>query len=276
MRKFPYILILTLLPVMAGAANYTNIYLVNKTGGDAYSGWNVQNAFLSGNNLAPQWTQMTAAQKNLVSTGTNSTGVVGKGSGYGGKYCYTYPPVHDWVTNACSAYNNWPSHCEGWANYSAAGSSAPCTWFPATGECIAAGQPCDQWAFFEFVFQAAPANATSFTVSIAVKSDSTGNPNGTQRADLYLYNYVTGVNTFIQSATKTPVATAFTNSYTSTDLAHFMNASGQITAVIMGNDTDALPAIHNYNAIYAEVKVAYTLPIQPSYHQGGKHQGGTL
>ena len=58
--------------------NYTNVYLVNMTGGDAYKGWSVWTNFVNPNGFVVQWTEATASQRDIISTNANNTNQVFK------------------------------------------------------------------------------------------------------------------------------------------------------------------------------------------------------
>ena len=265
MRRIIAILVLTLLAQIAKAntsddlltsvgaliPNYTNIYLVNMTSGDAYNGWNVTNLFVDPNGMHVQWTEFTSAQKALVSTNPNNStlSVNGMGSGYGGQDC-----THkQGSTASCTNYNI--SSCLYYYQYSVSIATA-CQW---VGVCNGGGQPCLLWPFFEFVFQTTKANAASLTVTVNTWAGQ-GNPVQIQHTKLYLWNYTTTAWDFVANGSGSKQGTLTTAAATS-DLTDYVNPSGQVMATIIGEADDS-GLIPNMGCYYAQCAVGYNGMIQ--------------
>jgi hypothetical protein len=233
--------------------NYTNVYLVNMTGGDAYKGWNVTNQFIDINGMHAQWTQLTASQKDVISTNVNNTTipVISMGSGFGGQDC----SAKSGNTISCTSYSI--STCPYMYQYNVDGAQA-CMW---TGvSCVGGGQPCQTWPFFEFIFSPPKANATSFTVQVNLQS-ATSFPTCTVTAKLYFWNYGTSAWDFITSGSGS-CSSVFAVSASTTNLSAYMNSNGQITAAVIGQATSSPTLIPNMSCYYARCAVAYNGVIQ--------------
>ena len=272
MRRIIAILVLTLLAQIAKAntsddlltsvgaliPNYTNIYAVNMTGGDAYKLWQVTNVMVWYNFLA-QGLQLTTSEKNEISTNSGNTTILisGLGSGYGGKDCSAGNPVLNGICTPLSI-----STCAYYYPYTPAGGIHNCFWVPSgSGMCVQGGQGCAMWPIFQFVFQTLKTNAKSMTFSVTVSAGQ-GNPAGTDYVALWIYNYTTSAWTYI-STSGGPKSTPFAVGYTTTNLTDFMNSSGQVLFGVIGlADSLGGSNIPNMSCFYAQCAVAYNGVVQ--------------